>query len=72
MDDQHTAGSCKTRVEGRRAGLGTIMLILRSNHGTCRNPPAVGAEDVGGEGGMISIQLEAVKREWRGGGPVLA
>jgi hypothetical protein len=32
----------------------------------------VGAGDAGGEGGMVSVQLEAVKREWRARGPVWA
>jgi hypothetical protein len=49
-----------------------ITSISRSTCGTCGNPPAVGAGDVGEEGGMVSAQLEAVKREWRAGEPVWA
>jgi hypothetical protein len=71
-DGQRTAGSRKTRVEGQGAGLGAIASISSSICGTCGNPPAVGAGDVGGEGGMVSVQLEAVKREWRARGPVWA
>jgi hypothetical protein len=71
-DGQRTAGSRKTRVEGQRAGLRTITSISSSICGTCRNPPAMGAGDVGGEGGMVSVQLEAVKQEWRARGPVWA
>jgi hypothetical protein len=37
------------------------MLISCSTHGNCRNMSAVGAEDVGEEEGMVTIQLEAVK-----------
>ena len=46
---------------GVGADLGMVTLILRSTCGTCGNPPAVGAGDLGGEGWMISVQLEAVK-----------
>ena len=66
-DGHHTAGSRKTRAEGRGAGLGVITSISRSTRRTCGNLPAVGAGDVEEEGGMVSAQLEAVKREWRGG-----
>jgi hypothetical protein len=67
-----TAGSCKLRAEGREAALGAIVSISRSTNGSCGNPPAVGAGDVGEEWGMVSVQLEVAKREWRGEGPVWA
>jgi len=71
-DGHRAAGSRKTRAEGRGAGLGAIASISRSTRWNCRIPPAVGAGDVGEEVGMVTVQLEAVKREQRGGGPVWA
>jgi hypothetical protein len=54
------------------SAIDSLSLISHNTHWTYKNPPAVGAGDVGEEGGMASAQLEAVKREWRGGGPVWA
>ena len=52
--------------------MGVITSISRYTRGNCGNPPAVGAGDVGEEGGMVTMQLEAVKRERRGEGLVWA